>query len=159
MGTANGAAARRAMGEAIVRTQSAKYLTDGIALGYRYSPSPICWGEASPAPPLSVSEYHPTAYPGSRAPHAWLSAERSILDAFGKGFTLLSFDSADASPIERAFAVRSVPLTVMPVADPAIAALYERTLVLVRPDGHVAWRGDAVPPNPLALVDRVRGGA
>ena len=158
MATADGAAARRAMGEAIVRTQSAKYLTDGIALGYRYAPSPICWGEASPAPPLAVSDYHPTAYPGSRAPHAWLAGGRSILDAFGKGFVLLSFDGADASPIEKAFAARSVPLTTLPIADPAIAKLYERALVLVRPDGHVAWRGETAPPNPLALADRVRGG-
>jgi hypothetical protein len=34
---------------------------------------------------------------------------------------------------------------------------YERRLVLVRPDGHVAWRGDASPADPLAVIDRVRG--
>jgi hypothetical protein len=50
-----------------------------------------------------------------------------------------------------------VPLTVVPLADPRIAALYERKLVLVRPDGHVAWRGDALPDDPLAVVDHVRG--
>jgi 2-polyprenyl-6-methoxyphenol hydroxylase-like FAD-dependent oxidoreductase len=158
MDTPAGAAARRSMGEAIVRTQTLKYLTDGIALGYRYQPSPICWGEAAPAPPLTVSEYHPTAYPGSRAPHAWLPDGRSILDAFGKGFVLLRFDGAESTPIERAFAARSVPLATLRVADPAIAALYERALVLVRPDGHVAWRADAPPDDSLALADRVRGG-
>ena len=36
--------------------------------------------------------------------------------------------------------------------------LYARDLVLVRPDGHVAWRGDAGPDDALAVVDRVRGG-
>ena len=36
--------------------------------------------------------------------------------------------------------------------------LYERKLVLVRPDGHVAWRGDdGRPADALAMVDRVRG--
>jgi hypothetical protein len=30
-------------------------------------------------------------------------------------------------------------------------------LVLVRPDGHVAWRGDVCPDDPLALIDHVRG--
>jgi hypothetical protein len=43
------------------------------------------------------------------------------------------------------------------VMDPAIARLYERRLVLVRPDGHVAWRSDDPPADPLALADRVRG--
>jgi hypothetical protein len=45
------------------------------------------------------------------------------------------------------------------LTQPAIAALYERKLVLVRPDGHVAWRGDTPPADPLAVMDRVRGAA
>jgi hypothetical protein len=27
----------------------------------------------------------------------------------------------------------------------------------VRPDGHVAWRGDEVPADPGAVLDQVRG--
>jgi len=50
-----------------------------------------------------------------------------------------------------------VPLEVIDLPDPAVAALYERRLVLVRPDGHVAWRGDALPADTLALIDRIRG--
>jgi hypothetical protein len=53
--------------------------------------------------------------------------------------------------------MRGVPLTVTAAADPDIAALYERSFVLVRPDGHVAWRSDAMPDDPLAVTDRVRG--
>jgi 2-polyprenyl-6-methoxyphenol hydroxylase-like FAD-dependent oxidoreductase len=157
--TAAGAQARSAMGEAIVRTQTRKFITDGIALGYRYDPSPICWPDHSPAPPLTVSEYHPTSYPGSRAPHAWLAAGRSTIDAFGRGFTLLRFgdEAPDPSSIERAFGERGVPLNIMSIADPAIGKLYERRLVLVRPDGHVAWRSDELPADPRALVDRARG--
>jgi hypothetical protein len=29
--------------------------------------------------------------------------------------------------------------------------------VLVRPDGHVAWRGDTLPDDPLSVADLVRG--
>jgi hypothetical protein len=29
----------------------------------------------------------------------------------------------------------------------------------VRPDGHVAWRGDALPADPAAIVERMRGEA
>ena len=71
---------------------------------------------------------------------------------------MLRFDGApDSTPIERAFAQRGVPLTTTAIADPMVAALYERRLVLVRPDGHVAWRADDLPEDPLALADRVRG--
>jgi hypothetical protein len=35
--------------------------------------------------------------------------------------------------------------------------VYRRKLVLVRPDQHVAWRGDREPAAPLDLIDRVRG--
>jgi 2-polyprenyl-6-methoxyphenol hydroxylase-like FAD-dependent oxidoreductase len=157
--TAAGAAARQAMGEALVRIQTSKFITDGIALGYRYNPSPICWPDESPAPPLTVRDYRPTTYPGSRAPHAWLAPGRSTIDVFGHGFTLLRLGDEAPAPaaIEQAFAERRVPLTVLSVADPAIGALYERRLVLVRPDGHVAWRSDHLPADPRALVDCVRG--
>jgi hypothetical protein len=142
-----------------VQAQTRKFVTDGIALGYRYEPSPICWPDGSPAPPDSVSEYHPTTRTGSRAPHAWLNENRSIMDMFGRGFTLLRLGESapDAQPIEQGFARRAVPLTVATIADPAIGQLYERRLVLVRPDGHVAWRSDELPADPLALADRVRG--
>jgi hypothetical protein len=32
-------------------------------------------------------------------------------------------------------------------------------LLLSRPDQHIAWRGNTVPENPLALIDRIRGAA
>ena len=114
---------------------------------------------SSPTP--RSQDYYPNAITGSRAPHAWLAADRSILDLFGRGFTLLRFGDAapEVSAIERGFAARGVPLTVERISDPEIAALYERHLVLVRPDGHVAWRGDQLPPDLLAFVDRVRGAA
>jgi hypothetical protein len=52
-----------------------------------------------------------------------------------------------------------VPLTVARVGEAAASALYQRRLVLVRPDGYVAWRGDDDPADAQAIVDRVRGAA
>ena len=106
-----------------------------------------------------MSEYRPSTRPGARAPHARLADGRSTLDLFGRGFTLmkLSDDAPDASAFEAAFASRRVPFAAVTLDDPEIAALYERRLVLVRPDGHVGWRGDTLPSDPLAIVDRVRG--
>jgi hypothetical protein len=45
------------------------------------------------------------------------------------------------------------------ISSATVAALYERALVLVRPDGHVAWRGDELPADPAPIVERMRGAA
>jgi 2-polyprenyl-6-methoxyphenol hydroxylase-like FAD-dependent oxidoreductase len=154
-----GAQARREMGEAIVASQTKVYVTDGTALGYVYDPSPICWGDGSPPAPASIMEYRPTTRPGARAPHAWLSDGRSMLDLYGRGYVLLRLGDGvpDTNVLEAAFKRRGVPLAALRIEEPSICELYERRLVLVRPDGHVAWRSDALPDDPLAVVDRVRG--
>jgi hypothetical protein len=50
-----------------------------------------------------------------------------------------------------------VPLALHTLDEPALAALYEKRHVLVRPDGHVAWRGDALPSDPAALLATISG--
>ncbi len=157
--TPDGARARQALAAAIVPAQTRKVITDGLALGYRYDPSPIVWPDGTPAPADTVTDYRPTARPGSRAPHIFLAPDRSTLDLFGQSFVLLRLgtQAPDPSPLAGAFAQRGVPLTIETIDNPAVAALYERALVLVRPDGHVAWRADAVPSDPPALADRLRG--
>ena len=157
--TPAGAAARKEMGESILTKQRKKFITDGIALGYRYAPSPIVCPDGTDEPPNDISAYYPTSWPGARAPHAWIKDGQSTLDLFGRGFTLMRFGAADCSGLERAFAERGVPLDVTAISNPEIAALYERELVLVRPDGHVAWRGDAGPQNAGAVADTLRGAA
>ncbi|MEU2915966.1 FAD-dependent monooxygenase [Streptomyces massasporeus] len=106
------------------------------------------------------ADWRPGSEPGYRAAHAWWDSTTSTLDLFGHGFVLLRFADHDGLPaIERAFAERGVPLTVHQGQDTEIAKLYARSFVLVRPDGHVAWRGDDLPGDPMALVDTVRGEA
>jgi hypothetical protein len=94
-----------------------------------------------------------------RAPHLWLKDGRSILDLFGRNFTLLHFGDAaqDGHAIVSAAAARRMPLTTVSLDDETARALYERRLVLVRPDGHVAWRGDTLLADPGVILDRARG--
>jgi hypothetical protein len=93
-----------------------------------------------------------------RAPHAWLGANNSTFDLFGDGFVLLRFArNIDASSIVVAAATRRVPLAIVNIDNRNVAGLYERKLVLVRPNGHVAWRADTCPDDACALIDRVRG--
>jgi 2-polyprenyl-6-methoxyphenol hydroxylase-like FAD-dependent oxidoreductase len=157
--TPEGARARARMKEQILASQPAMVLTDGIALGYRYDPSPIVSPDGTKPTEDTISVYIPTARPGSRAPHAWISEGRSTVDLFGGDFVLLRLGSGapDSGAIEAAFRRRDIPLQVVPVGNPEIARLYEQKLVLVRPDGHVAWRSDSPPEDAIALADRVRG--
>src|SRR5262249_40412058 len=121
----------------------------------------VVWPDGTASVEHAIMDYRPTTRPGARAPHAWLADGRSTLDLFGHGFVLLRLgaNAPESSALEAAFACRKVPLSVVPLADQSIAALYERKLVLVRPDGHVAWRSDALPDDPSAIADHVRGAA
>jgi len=132
---------------------------DNLRMGYCYEESPLIVPDGTTAPPLDSPEFVPVARPGTRAPHAWITPDRSTLDLFGQGFVLLRLgpDAPSGEGIARAAATRGVPLAVVDVPDPEIAALYDRALVLVRPDGHVAWRSDEAPADPASLIDRVRG--
>ncbi len=66
--------------------------------------------------------------------------------------------TVDISGMIEAAKRRGVPLAVLDVDGPDVRTLYDRKLVLVRPDQHVAWRGDEQPGDPLDLVDHMRGG-
>jgi hypothetical protein len=132
---------------------------NGFHLGYRYDGSPIVVPDGTPAPPDETSAYTQTARPGARAPHVWLADGRSTLDLYGRGFVLLRLgrDAPGSEGIVAAARSRGMPLTVVALHEPAVRDAYQRRLVLVRPDGHVAWRDDAEPGDPSALIDVVRG--
>ena len=130
----------------------------GLNFGYFYADSPVIAYDGEEAPAYSMGSFESSSVPGCRAPHFWLRDGRSVYDALGAGYGLLRFDdSASSSGIVAAAARRGMPLTVLDVADAEAAALYARKLTLVRPDRHVAWRGDAEPSDPLGLIDRLRG--
>jgi hypothetical protein len=156
---AAGDKARAEFGRAYTEMMKREWFSIGIHLGYRYEGSPLVIPDGTPEPPDEVMDYAPTARPGHRAPHAWLGDGRSTLDLFGRGFVLLRL--ANNPPEVAALIVASqdanLPLQTVDIADPAIAALYENTLVLVRPDGHVCWRGDSPPPDPSHLIATIRG--
>jgi 2-polyprenyl-6-methoxyphenol hydroxylase-like FAD-dependent oxidoreductase len=159
--TPAGAAQRQRFAEAFRSTGevTSSFYTENLRMGYCYEPSPIVIPDGTTRPPVTTQDFVPVARPGTRAPHAWIAEGRSTLDLFGKGFVLLRLgkEPPAVDAVVEAAAQRSVPLRVVDLADAAIAELYERKLVLVRPDGHVAWRGDAVPGDVGGMIDRVRG--
>jgi len=143
-----------------------------IQMGYRYDDSGLCIPDGTPTPE-NITQYIQTARPGARAPHAWLNSDQdpmlskpmgqqiSTLDLFGDGFVLLCFEGADQHSIAQiisAAQMRAVPLNVSPIKSAEIAQLYGTALVLVRPDGHVAWRAQSLNAiSAQEIIDRVTG--
>jgi hypothetical protein len=153
-----GDAARAALGATMLTLHTPQFCCGGLNFGSFYDGSPIIAYDGEAAPAYTMSEFTPSTVPGCRTPHLWLRDGRSLYDAMGGGFTLLRFDRAvDVETIVAAARMRGLPLLVLDVDSDEAAGLYDRKLVLSRPDQHVAWRGDAAPADAVGMVDRVRG--
>jgi 2-polyprenyl-6-methoxyphenol hydroxylase-like FAD-dependent oxidoreductase len=125
----------------------------GAELGYRYVGSPIIWDEPG-GPEHLFREYVPTTWPGARLPHVWLREGCSVHDVIGDGYTLLRLgrSRADTMGLERAMHARHAPFTVMTIDEPAPRDVYGYDLILLRPDLHVVWRGNAAPSDPAQVA-------
>ncbi|AUS77268.1 2-polyprenyl-6-methoxyphenol hydroxylase [Actinoalloteichus sp. AHMU CJ021] len=167
--------ARMMEGELSVREagdqQADRRRSEGLVLGYRYESAAVV-PDGSPLvePEDPYRTYLPTARPGHRAPHVWLDGPDgrvSTLDVLGRGFTLLTPEGSGWADVARAAVTTTgVPLTVVEVgvdgaavfSSPGWAEAYgvgPAGAVLVRPDGHVAWRRAAGGPDHDLLVEVV----
>jgi hypothetical protein len=151
--------ARRASLVPALQVKDPEFHSLGLVLGYDYPASPVVVPDGGPVPSPELTVHRPSAHPGARLPHAWLPDGRSIYDLLGDGFALLRLGpTAAAEPLLHAAARRAVPLRLVDLAAlPGLRARYGADLVLVRPDQHVAWRGNGSAPGD-ELLDRVLGG-
>jgi 2-polyprenyl-6-methoxyphenol hydroxylase-like FAD-dependent oxidoreductase len=125
----------------------------GAELGYRYVDSPII-DNIPGGPEHLFRDYRPTTWPGARLPHTWRADGTPTQDQIPTvGFTLLRFrNSHKTDDFKKAFLERGVSLTVLDIADEAARAVYERDLLLLRPDMHIVWRGNQPPENAAELA-------
>jgi len=132
---------------------------DGIERGYRYVDSPLVPHEAGEGPDPDSFTYTPTTWPGARLPHVWLDESTAIQDQIGKGYTLLVLGGArvNADALTAAFAAREAPFEVRQVSSREAREVYGHDLLLLRPDLHIIWRGNAVPPDPGDLAATATG--
>jgi 2-polyprenyl-6-methoxyphenol hydroxylase-like FAD-dependent oxidoreductase len=153
-----GDAVRARVGKEAYDLNVQQYCCGGLNFGYFYAGSPIIAYDGASHPAYTMHEFTPSSVPGCRAPHLWLDGRRSLYDALGPEYTLLRFDRmVGVSCIVEAAKRRRVPLAVLDIETPAARAFYHRNLALVRPDQHVAWRGDEEPAAAAELIDLVRG--
>ena len=109
-------------------------------------------GDEPGGPEHRFREYVPTTWPGARLPHVWLDDGTAVQDRCGDAYVLLRLGRthADTSALEHALRERRAPLQVLSIDDDCARDVYGCDLILLRPDLHVAWRGNAPPPNPNA---------
>lgn len=145
-------AARARAGEEIERGKKREFSSLGLVLGYSFDYSPLVIPDGTEALRPSVTEYTPSARPGSLLPHRWLLDGSSLYDHLDPWFTLLRPRGAKTETA-RAFAAAakelSVPLKVLEDDRDEI--------VLVRPDRIVCWRESTEPDAPRDVLDVVAG--
>lgn len=155
-----GDAVRARIGQEAYDLNVNQYCCGGLNFGYFYDGSPLVAYDGAEPPGYTMYDFTPSTVPGCRTPHVWLRDGRSLYDALGPGYTLLRFDrTVPVAGLVQAAQARGVPLLVLDVDSAEAADVYDRKLVLSRPDQHVAWRGDGEPDDPFALIDLVRGAA
>ncbi|MFE0153503.1 FAD-dependent monooxygenase [Nonomuraea sp. NPDC059007] len=130
----------------------------GVELGYRYDASGIVCHDDAPEPEWTPRRYTPTTWPGGRPPSVLLGDGTPLYDRFGAFFTLVDFSGdGRADGLLTAAAEQGLPVHHAVVTDDLARGIWERDLVLIRPDHHVAWRGNRSPSYPAAVVQRIRG--
>ncbi len=153
-------ALRQQIGEESYRLHVQQFACAGLNFGYFYPDSPLIAYDGENAPGYTMYDYQPSTVPGCRTPHFELADGTSVYDALGPEYTLLRFDPAiEAAPLLEAAAAAGVPIDLLDVDLPERPEPYRHGLLLSRPDRHVAWRGDALPPDPAGLIAHVTGSA
>ncbi len=156
--TAEGAAVRAAI--AVSATVNHRRMHDmrGIELGYSYGGSPLIAEEPGNVAEWDTIIYTPDTRPGVRIPHMWLKNGAALHDVLGHDFTLLDLEgNAETQLLENAFRKLGIPLRIVRLDEPEIRTVYGFKVFLLRPDLHIAWRGDTAPPDPVGLAMRVTG--
>jgi 2-polyprenyl-6-methoxyphenol hydroxylase-like FAD-dependent oxidoreductase len=133
----------------------------GQEIGFAYDDSPVVINDGTQRPDIQVHVYIPNACPGARAPHAVFiqnGKERSLLEAYEGKMSLVTLPGGAAWRDAAALRSAGEELQLVTVGEGQpfemdegeFAALYglgASGVVLVRPDGHVAFRSAQAGPN------------
>jgi 2-polyprenyl-6-methoxyphenol hydroxylase-like FAD-dependent oxidoreductase len=160
-GTPEGAATRAELARVADVEQRKSNEMIGAELGYRYAGSPLIAAEPGEGPAVDFIDYRPTTWPGARLPHVWLDDGTAMADriGYGTGYTLLRLgrSATDVAALAKAFAALGAPLQVLDNPDARPREVYGYDLLLLRPDLHVAWRGNRLPAEPARLAAMATG--
>jgi 2-polyprenyl-6-methoxyphenol hydroxylase-like FAD-dependent oxidoreductase len=132
----------------VLRQEAPQVETTGTGPAGGYVTSPVVWRESG----------NGATRPGTRPPAVRLPGGEQLFDRLGPQFTLVDLtDDAAGAPLVTSARSRGIPMTHLSVADAVARASWRSRLVLVRPDQHIAWRGDGTPYDWDAVLDVVTG--
>jgi hypothetical protein len=135
-----------------------------IDIGFTYQTGALV-ADAASAEPSGAADYVPAAVPGHRVPHLWLSdgdSTRSTVDCMSASFTLFAGRSSGewrraVADVAKASGI-PVRLQTLPVNCGAewqrLFSITDSGCVLMRPDGHVAWRSAMAATDPASDLQR-----
>jgi 2-polyprenyl-6-methoxyphenol hydroxylase-like FAD-dependent oxidoreductase len=158
--TAEGELLRQTTGKRIELSKIREFYTLGIILGYRYEHSPVIEYDGLPYASSDYINYVPSSRAGCLAPHAWLHDGTSLYDHFGAGLTLLVSDvdtDDQAQELLASATNEGIPLKILRPSESGIGNLYPHRFTIIRPDQHVAWRGNDLPKNHAAFLSYFLG--
>jgi hypothetical protein len=140
--TAEGAELRTALGASILDVKARQHRATGVILGDRYDDSPLTIPDGTPPEPPQTTDFKQSGRPGARLPHVWVADGSSLFDHLGLWYTLLDLEpgASPSGPIAGDALVEHLRLE-----DDQLRQLIGARFALVRPDQHVAWRGDELP--------------
>ena len=139
--------AREILREYVLRHSFPQHSPLGLNFGYRYEGSPIIVPDGTPLPPFEFGTFYPMrvratgcrifgALMGHRSSITLVPTFRCCAWAIGADHATGILDAAEEA---------GVPLTLVRLTDVEAHGLCRASLVLVRPDQHVAWRGTDGP--------------
>ncbi len=147
--TPEGVALRSEIGASAAVNHARMHGMVGVEMGYSYAGSALVAHEPGNVAEWEVSSYTPHTRPGVRLPHVWLADGRAMQDLLGEDYTLLDLgNQAETAALEAAFASVGAPLSIVHLDEQRAREVYGCSVLLLRPDLHVAWRGDELPPAP-----------
>lgn len=157
--SADGATARKLVGQQIADIGNAENECVGLELGYCYKNSPVICHDGAQVLNLDPLKYIPTTTPGARLPSVFLPDGDNIYNLLGDWFTLLCFEEYDAKPFMDVASKFKIPVKIQRVNVSDFKQLYPEPILLVRPDHHIAWRGDFIElmENAESIIKTVLG--
>lgn len=148
---------RSSLSRYIAKAGNAENESWGIEHGYSYHSSPVIFPDGSEPPDFDPLRAPPSTVPGSRLPSLYLQEGEALYDLLGRGFTLIAINRVDVTDVEEA--AGRLPFEVLRLEGEPVLDLLQAKLLLVRPDHHVAWRGDVAPAQWSQIFSHVLGHA